>query len=269
MADFLTVPDKLIEIAEAAERHFKSKGFSVRREKQDLSYPATPALYCVRRPTTLFVDVASKFEERRLSSWGSFAQSMSSDTQVALVTPERSQLLARVSWFSQNKIGLYEFKSGVISEIIPPQDLAFQVSLPNLAHAKSATRKSLGPAFDQILRGHWREGFESACQALEALSRRHLIDGLKGPRLQFRDKTGKTVTVTKARVEKATLGAVGTLLTQASPMNAKDAVLQKAILRINAARIDVAHKKYAREATLRKNVGALIWIIYNAIEEVC
>jgi hypothetical protein len=268
MADFRTLPDVLIDLAEEAERFFKKNGFAATRERQDISYPSTPALVCRRKPTVLFIDVAAKFEERRLLAWTSFGQSMSSDTQIAVVTRSGSPLVRKATWLRRNKVGLYVRDGGALVEVIAPQDLSVQMKLPDLGDASAACRKALGPAFDQIQRGSWREGFESACQALEQLARKHVLLSLEAPRLQFREKNGNPIAVTKAQVKKMTLGQLAVLMGKASPMNARDAVIAKALPRINRARVDVAHKKYTREAALRKSVGALIWVIFNAVQAV-
>lgn len=266
MADFQTLPDVLVALAEETERHFKKNGFATTRERQDLAYPATPALVCKRRPTVLIIDVSNRFEEARLLAWAAFGQSMSTDTQIAVVTKSGSQVEKKGAWLRRNKIGLYVRDGADIVEVIAPQDLSVQMKLPDLGKASASCRKALGPAFDQIHRGAWREGFESACQALEQLARRHVIESIEAPRLQFREKNGTPVRVTKDQVKKMTLGQLAFLMVKASPMNAQDSTLSKALPRINKARVDVAHKKYAREAALRKSVGALIWVIFNAVQ---
>lgn len=266
MADFNTLPDVLVDLAEDAERFFKKKGFAATREKEDLAFPATPALHCRRKPTVLFVDVTNRLESDRLLAWVAFGQSMSVDTQIAVVTNSGSQLERKAAWLSRNKIGLYVRDEGEIMEVIAPQDLSLQMKLPNLGSANAGCRKALGPAFDQIQRGAWREGFESACQALEQLGRSHLLESIRAPRLQFRERNGSPIAVTAAQVRRMTLGQLGVLINKASPMNAQDAVLAKALPRINTARVNVAHKKNASEASLRRSVGGLIWVIYNAVQ---
>lgn len=265
MANFRTLPEEMVGLAELAEEYFGFRGFAVKREKSDLAFPFTPALFCRRTPTRLIVDVSGKFEEARLLTWAAFGRSCSSDTQFALVTPNDGEVMSRVPWFTSHRLGLYTLETGNLVEILPPQDLAMLMELPNLADADPSTRRALGPAYEQIGRGHWREGFETACVALEQLARKHFKEAVVAGRT-FRRKSGRLRSVTAAQVSKMTLGQLGNLATEASPMTLIDSTLAKALPRINDERVSVAHKKYTREALLRRHVGNHMWVIYNSLQ---
>jgi hypothetical protein len=160
-----------------------------------------------------------------------------------------------------------EDQNKTISEIIPPHDLAMIMELPPLDQARPPIRRALGPAYEQIDRGQWREAFETACVALEFELRKYLWHSLFVKRLTIVDKAGITRPFAKKKIMKATLGRVAVLLNSATPHNQLDALLDTNVPLINRQRIDVAHYKFRREAALRRNVGRHMWSIFQCLDE--
>lgn len=271
MPDFLTIPDELIKVAEAAIAYYEQSGYRVKIEWRAPGFPFVPAFVAVRRPSTIIVEVASDFQADRMQKWCRFGRSCSGDTQVTLFVPANSTVLSKLELIQPLHIGLcIANPAGHVQEILAPHDLAMIMDLPVLAEAKAAVRRVLGPAYEQIDRGHWREAFETACVALETEARRYLWRALSGgppPRLTVLNKKGIPRQVKKKEVMKSTLGGVADLLNSTTPHNQMDALLATTIPLINRQRVDVAHFKYRREVALRKHVRQHMWAIYQCLEE--
>ncbi len=268
MARFLTVPDELLEAADAAVDYFKQHGYRIVVEKREPGFPFVPAFVGKRRPSTVIVEVASDFSDERMQQWCRFGRSCSADTQVCLVLPTRSRALTNLEEIRAARVGLYVVnQNNTISEILPPHDLAMIMELPPLAQARPAIRRLLGPAYEQIDRGHWREAFETACVALEFELRKYLWHALSVTRLTIVNRAGLARTFSKQQIMKATLGRVAVLLNSATPHNQVDALLDTNVPLINRQRIDVAHYKFRREAALRRHVGRHMWSIFQCLDE--
>ncbi len=268
MAKFLTVPDELVETAQAASDYFAATGYRVRVEHREAGYPFVPALVVSRRPTTVIVEVSSDIDKARLKTWCQFARSCASDTQVCLVTTGDSPAAAKAQELRELKVGMLTLgPNRLLQEILPRHDLAMQMELPELANAKPAVRRALGPAYEQIDRGMWREAFETACLALETQSRAYLWTALERKRLQLIKKSGVPIKIKKSDVMNGTLGKLAWLIERAYPHNHVDALLATTLPRINKNRVDVAHYKYRREQALRRNVGKHMWAIFQCLGE--
>ena len=268
MTRFLTVPDELLEAADAAVDYFKHRGYRIAIEKREPGFPFVPAIVGKRRPSTVIVEVASDFSDERMQQWCRFGRSCSADTQVCLVVPTNSPALAKLEMIRAARVGLYVVNQNrSINEIIPPHDLAMIMELPPLYQARPPIRRALGPAYEQIDRGQWREAFETACVALEFELRKYLWHSLHVKRLIIVNKAGVARQFSKQQITRATLGRVAVLLNSATPHNQIDSLLDTNIPLINRHRIDVAHYKFRREAALRRHVGRHMWSIFQCLDE--
>ncbi|HEX3599476.1 MAG TPA: hypothetical protein VHU84_05000 [Lacipirellulaceae bacterium] len=266
-----TLSDEIIEHAEIARTYFRQTGYSVAEEKSDLGFPFTPALVCKRQQTTLLCEIGSKTALTRVDLWIGFAKSQGRDMRLALVMPESEILTADEEAKLRNAgIGLYRSRAdGNFAEVLIPQDLAFSVALPPIEDCPRKIRMLLGKAYEQFGRGNWREGFEDACHALEDESRRYVKGGIQKGRITILAAKGpKNPTV--AQINKMTLGALAKTVSQIQNQNLSDAILGKALDRINKDRIGVVHHRTrARtENRLRKNVGQHMWSILAALKEI-
>src|SRR5260370_22536715 len=177
MRVFKTVPDELLDSAEAIADDFQFRGYKVQVERAELGYPFTPALVCSRgKITTIIVEVDSGIVFRKLSSkldeWGRYAGSTSKDTRVAVCLPHTANLTHRQMDALQDKGGgLFVAFNGRVAERIVPVDLGLNVALPELRSLAPEMRELLGDAYEQFNHTHWREGFEEACKVLETEAR--------------------------------------------------------------------------------------------------
>src|SRR5437016_3062497 len=90
---FQTIPDELLEVADAAAEYFDSVGYTVRVEAADLGFPSTPALLCSRQRTRLVVEVDNTVRVPRIEDWAAYGRSAGQDFRVVLCLP-REQCLA-------------------------------------------------------------------------------------------------------------------------------------------------------------------------------
>src|SRR5260221_525560 len=158
---FLTVPDELLGCINDAADHLEGYGYKVRLEKAEIDYPYTPALYCRRAKTTLFIEVDQRIDHDRLEEWAQFCKSCRADTRIALAVPiDHIVGPADDARLRQSQIGLFRAGGGHCIEVVPAMDLALGVALPPLRTLPLRLRADLGPVYEKFNRSEWRDGFK-------------------------------------------------------------------------------------------------------------
>lgn len=258
---FKTVPDELVEFAEACATHFGNNGYRVLIEREELGFPYTPTLIATRKPVTLILEVSNKIDPARLEAWTRYGKSCGGDTRVALCVPYIVAVSnEQIEGLRALSLGFYVIFKDHVAEHIAPIDLALNVSLPPLESLPERTRELLGSAYDQFSRSHWREGFEDACQVLETEARGYLRKWSKTGRIKIVGKTGP-VTLTAAQINHMTIGQLAKKFGQIQAQNHDDSLIEKLLLGLNKDRVGVVHhkKRAWTEKRLRTNVGQHMW----------
>jgi hypothetical protein len=267
---FLTVAEELLEHGECVADFFAERGYAVKVEHMEIGYPYTPTLQCRRPPTTLLVELYASVPHDRVTAWTRYARSCSRDTRIALALPHDAPRRPEDdSKLRSLGVGLYLSDGTKVEEAIAPRDMAVNVQLPELKTLPPKMRKVLGPVYEQFERSQWREGFEAACQAVEALGRKYLRDGMRAGRIVLVTKAGKVRSLTHKQIDRLTLGQLAEAFAQIQNQNYSDATVAKVLIRLNKDRVGVAHHKTkpATEARLRKNVGQHMWNVVAALKE--
>jgi len=266
---FQTVPNELLEAAQAAARDFHGKGHKIKVEPRELRFPFTPTMVCKRGHTTVIVEVDSKPPTKRLRDWRAFCRSCDRDTRIALVLPATTALSANdLAKLGQDGIGVYSWTGASgLTEIAQPQDLALNLELPDLAAQPVRVRALLGAAYEQFARSHWREGFGDACQVLENEAKRYLARGFKSTRIKVL-KGGRPQALTKKKIESMTLGQIKDTFEAIISPSQTDSQIAQTLKALNPDRIGEAHRKSmaVTERKLRRNVGQHMWAVVNLLK---
>jgi hypothetical protein len=266
---FTTVPTELVEVAEAAADHFEGQGYTVRVEPSEIGYPNRPTLTCRRGQTTIIAEVTAKPNVERSDAWLRYGRSTNRDVRAGIVIPSSTRSDTKtLRGLREKGLGIYSCHDGVLTEACAPRDLAVNVELPELRTLPFWVRQRMGPCYDQFSRTEWREGFESACVALEIECRRYLWSGLRRKRIQVLGGGGAPRSLTKDRVDRMSLGQLGVAYGNIDLPNQKDGQLATLLDKINDDRVAVAHhrRRAATEQSLRRNVGQHMWDIVGAMK---
>ena len=262
---FRTVPEELLDCAEWAAAHLRSRGFTVTPERIELGYPYTPTMLCRRQQTRLVVEVMASVDIARLTEWVAYGKSAGQDFRVSVCVPGTVPLTdQQEASLRAAGVGCYLVASGNVEERIVAPDLAMNVQLPDPGRFPRRARELLGPAYDQFSRAQWREGFEDACQAFESEVRRYL----KRHRSRIKVQTRKgAVALTSRGIDRMTMGHLANTFERIQNLNRADALIRDTLKTVNRDRIAVVHHKSRRttENRLRKNVGRHMWSLINAM----
>jgi hypothetical protein len=267
--DFLTVADELLVPALAAADYFSDLGYTVTPEKHEAGCPFTPTLSCKRAPTTCFVEVAERASVARMKELVGFASALDQDTRVYLVLLQEASLSATVQMQLSNLgVGLLFASTAGVTEAMAAQDVAMRVTLPELRRESRRLKRILGPVYELIKRNQWREGFDEACIALETEARAYLWKSLKSGRTTVLTPKGNQKALTKAKVDKMTMGALAIDFANMQQQNQADSVVGQTLQLLNEDRIRIAHKRRsaAAERALRRNVPPQMWRIIAALK---
>jgi len=267
---FLTVPDELLYHAENAADYFEARGYTVTPEHHDLGFPYAPTLYCERPPTTLFVEVDSAIRKDRTNAWVGYTRSCSGDTRIALAMPtENPRATTDEAWLRTAGVGLYLCNAGPVQESIPPRDMSLNAQLPELASLPPEIRRILGPVYEQFERAQWRDGFKSACQAVESLAREYLKQSIRAGRIAFVTAAGRPRPLTEQQIDGMTLGQLGQTFGQIQNQNYSDSAIGSVLRLINKDRVNITHHstRPETEAALRQNVGQHMYRVIAALKE--
>jgi hypothetical protein len=269
--EFLTVAEELLGPATATANFYDGLGYAVTTEPRELGYPFAPTLRCKRQSTTCFIEVSGDAALDRLREWVAFGRSAKADTRVLLAVSDAVNLKTTDQMtLRELGIGLLIASSSGVTEVMPPQDLAVNVALPDISKDTKRLRAILGPVYEHFDRNQWREGFEEACVALESAARAYLWRTLETGRTVVLTDAGNVKKLTKERVDKLTMGQLAHDLTNMQKQNHSDSIIASTLTQLNTDRIRVAHKKRtpAAERALRANVGGQMWKIVGALREI-
>jgi hypothetical protein len=266
--NYLTVPDELLEIADAIGNLLARRGYSVRVEHHDVAYPYTPTLHARLHAKTLLIDVASKVDLGRATRWSGYGRSCSADTEIALAIPSAAtRTVADDDKLRELGIGLYLVTRNTATEAIVPQDMAANFHLPEIASTPQRFRAAIGPSHEKFERGDWREGFVEACRVLEVEARRYLKAGLVNGRVVLITASGRRSRLTQAGVDRLTMGQLRDQFALIQNQNHADSVVHGVLDRVVGDRNAATHNRaHARtELALRRNVGQHMWAIDAAL----
>lgn len=267
---FNTVGSDLEGAAIAAVDYFRGKGFSVKIEPYEFDYPATPTVRCTRGSAKLFVEATSTFNQDVIDSWVAYAKTREKETSLALLVRIPPGLsLEEVAALKRQRIGLYSYSDSAIQEVVPPADLAVNISLPSISDLKRIHKLKLLSPFEKIDRGEWIDGFRDACQALEDTARELLKDGVRRGRVAFMRKNGNQITYTSVKINKMTQGELARVYSEIQNPTQTDMVLCRALKMINKARIAAVHKTHSAKnnARMRMQIGKHLWTIVAAFRQ--
>jgi hypothetical protein len=266
---FLTLPKELVPTAERLVRDFRARGYRVHLEPYELGYPYAPALVVSRSHESIIVEVSGYIEHKRVHDWVRFGRSCSEDTRFAIgVNTEASVSTKDEQVVREAGAGLFVVSNAAVVERVAPLDLALHLALPELTQQPLKVKTLLGPSYDQIARGEWRDGFGDACQVLEVEARKYLQRGIRSGRITFRNPGGSPHLVTVADVHALTMGQLVTKFDRIAVPNRTDSQIYGALSRLNPDRVAVTHHRSSRraETRLRSNVGRHMWMLPEALK---
>jgi hypothetical protein len=167
------------------------------------------------------------------------------------------------------KAGIY-LVGDVVTEICISHDLSLNMSLPELSGLPPKVRAALGPMYEQYEHSHWREAFESGCQAFEVACRAYLKAGIASGRIVVLTDKGKARKLTGGTVDKMSLGVLAVAFANIQTPNHSDIALASILAKINPNRILAAHHKNtaAAERKLRKYVGQDVWLFIAGLRKI-
>lgn len=266
---FVTIPDKLVGIAQRAVKAFRQAGFRVTIEKRELGLPAAATICATRSTAKHYVLIRSRIDLKEIQTWARYCQSHTADTRFALCLPDSESFSARdLSNLRELGVGLYTDDGEFTTNVIPERDLAFKAYLPLRESMKPSVRKALGPALDEFESGDWRYGFEQAFSILEERCRQYLERSVGMGRAAY--KAGaKTKSPTKREVARMTMGQLKTVFCGLVRQNQIEANVCAALTQLNPIRVKRVHNrsKKSTENKLRENAGKDMWVIINTLTD--
>lgn len=265
---YQTLAPELFEYADRVAEDLGVRGYKVRIEKMELGFPYRPTLLAKRDRTTLVVEVSSSISYPRLDAWARYGKSSGQDLRVTVYLPDHIQASAQDhAQFRSSGCGLATVSSSGITQVVPPQDLALNISLPERQSLPPKLRTLLGTAYDHFGQASWREGFDEACKVLEIEARRYLRYWTRKGRIQLVTQKGPRL-LTKSQIEKLTMGQLAEAFRQIVAQNYADSQIGKTLAAINDDRVLRTHHKHKKrtESRLRLNVGRHMWAIIEALK---
>lgn len=271
--EFLTVAEELLDVAERLVDHFEGDGYTVAVEDQSRpDYPYMPTIRCKRQSTTLFIEVVdAPPSKEHVREWHAYCSSQSRDSRYAIGVRLGDQIAAEdLASLRSGGVGVFAVDDGYsVIELANPHDLALNLNPPTLTAYPNRVRKALGPAWEDFRRGNWREGFDSACIALETEVRKYLKRHIRSGRLTFQTPAGRPKTYSDAAIDRMTMGQLKDTLSLVIKPNHADSMLLRVLTDLNPDRILVAHRRgeSAAETRLRRKVPRHLWSIARGVEQ--
>lgn len=265
--EFITISDDLVPLALKVAAAIESRGYKVKPEPKDIALPATPTLIAKRAPETIYIFIAKNIGLPELKTWVKFCGASANDARIAICVQDAGPIsISDLAACQRDGLGIGAIIENEFRWIAEPRDIAFHVSLPERQTLSPKVRALLGEAYDRFEQRDWRMGFESACLALEEEGRKYLLKNHVIGRTGYKKGT-KLITPTKKDINKLTLGGLAFVFCNLVRQNQVEAQLCSALDQLNPSRIHRIHKaRRARsEAILRRDVGAQMWLIINAL----
>lgn len=265
--EFITIADKLVPLAETVARAMKDRGYSVRFEPKDISLPATPVMMAKRAPETIYIFVTESSSIPEIKTWIRFCEASASDSRLAICLEHADAISAtELASCKAGGLGIGVIIDAAFHWLAEPRDIAFHVSLPERTTLKPHVRTLLGDAYDRFDQRDWRAGFESACLVLEEEGRKYLLRNQPIGRVSYK-RGNKQISPSRKEINRMTLGSLAMVFCNLVRQNQIEAQLCSALDRLNPSRIHRIHKarRGRSEAVLRRQVGAKMWLIVNAL----
>src|SRR2546426_4514064 len=148
---YKTLAPELVEYADRVAEDLEVHGYRVRVEKTELGFPYTPTLLAKRERTTLIVEVSSAVLHSRLDVWVRYGKSSGKDFRVTVYLPDHLQPSTKdQDHIREIGCGLATVSGSGIAQVIPAQDLALNISLPDRRSLPPRLRALLGTAYDHF-----------------------------------------------------------------------------------------------------------------------
>lgn len=266
---YLTVADELLEYADVARDYFRRKGYTVRIEPEDLSFPFTPTFTAKMQHTTMICELQGRLNLDRITAWAHYGRTCPRDTRIVLILTDSATVKTKDEQkLVELGVGVLICSTGDCYERLGAKDQALMYALPLQESLPPKVRRMLAPAYVQFDRGDWREGFKTACQIFEIEARSYLRKALSVGRVQLITPAGRVSRVQPETIGRATQGQLAEFYRMIASPNKTEAFLEQALTRLNGDRVRAIHYGRMRgtEARLRKNVGQHMLVIVNALD---
>ena len=170
----------------------------------------------------------------------------------------------------QHGVGLYIANGNGVTESLAPADQGMQdgaAAIPALDDLHRSVKEVLGPAYEKIRRGEWREGFQEACEALEDSARAYLKKWSRTGRIRVQRKKGAH-TLAGRHIEKMTMGQLAKAFSEIISPNKVDTVIGLALDAVVTDRNLLIHKRRRAitERRLRRHWKGHMWEIVGALK---
>jgi hypothetical protein len=268
-ADFKTVPDELLHVAEALEDYLGNEGYDVSIEGSELGFPFTPTILAQRGHETLIVELSTALDQARLGRWFKYCRSQNSDMRLcATVSYEEAHKPQTTEFCQAHRIGLWTFRDGEIVELRPPVDLAVHVDLPDIRDIPPKLRRYLAGPFKKISGGDWRDGLGDIYLAIEDRARDYLAQGIERTRIVSKKRNGRDLTV--AEVDGMTVGQLAYAFGNIQNQNQQDSLIASILAMINPTRVELIHRRMtkAAEEAIRRDIGRHVYAAISCLEEI-
>jgi hypothetical protein len=270
-ADFKTVPDELLHVAEAAEAHFLEMGFDVAVEEREIGFPFVPALVCRQRHEVLIVDVFSAVDFSRVDLWTRYCMSQAEDTRYCAIVRTQGAIDQKtMKYVTENRLGLGMHDDHELVMVRQAGDLAVHVRLPEIKTLPRKLRPLLAPAFQKIRDGDWRDGLGDAYLEVEQRAREYLTEEMNTGRVSI--VRGKAIPrfLTTKDIERMTLGQLAIAFSEIQKKNQKDSLILSTLTMINETRKGLAHSRRQSkvEGELRLRIGRNIYAVIACLEQI-
>tara|TARA_R110002110_G_scaffold412611_1_gene638716 strand:+ start:1917 stop:2726 length:810 start_codon:yes stop_codon:yes gene_type:complete len=265
MPDFLTVPDELLYLANAAFGHFDELGYACTVEPKELEYPERPAFVAELNGEHTISVVCSHIDAKHVGRWVRCGKSMTSPTKIAFVLPANG-LDQHVPIATAQGAGIFTISDdSTVTMISGGVDLTFQIALPELTDESAAMKRKLAVAYQKFAAGDWRDAFSEACIVLEQEARNYFIGHIETGRIVTINNKGKVKTPTVEAVARMTIGRLYTAFSETQNLNSTDQLVIDTLKKINSARINGAHHRGKNEAAIRPLIGSNMHAIVNCL----
>lgn len=265
---YQTLAPELEEYADCLTRELRDQGYSIKIEKKELGFPHTPTFIAKRDQTTHILEVNSSINLPRLDAWARYGKSCGHDFRVVICLPDHVQTSPKdLEQIRSKRFGLIAISNSSIAHVVPPQDLALNLALPDRPSLPPKLKTLLGVAYDHFDQGSWRDGFGEASRVLEIQSRRYLKHWMRTGRIQLISKKGLRK-LSASEIEKLPMGSLAKAFREIAAKTSTDAQIEATLAAINDDRVSVVHHRHKKrtETRLRLNVGRDMWAIVEALK---
>ncbi len=267
---FQALAPELIPVAEQVASFLMAHGFGIRADEFKVGFPHVPTIHCTRKPVVLLIEILDHVILGRVEEWVAYCGAVPTDMRLGLGMPEEAvpghEEMTRLQDLG---VGLYLVGRGRVRELLAPTDQGMHgaaAKLPILADLSRPVRELIGPVYEKIGRGDWREAFQEACQVFEDEARKYFKHWSKTTRIKVHRKVGPH-TLSANKINHLTMGQLAQVFREIISPNQLVLIIGQTLDDVLGDRNLVMHKKRrARtEARLRRNWRAHFWKIVGAL----